>query len=221
KLYPREKYPDGHPELARSLNHMGHVPHVLGEYRRALGYYEQALAMQQKLYPRAKYPDGHPDLKGSLNNLGFLLKDMGEDAKGLGYFEQALALDRLRLTRELLTAPEAQAIALILSRPRTRDGYLSSALRVPGSEGASYREVWFSKGPVLQLLQRRHAYAAIARLQSPELNARWQRLHEVRRQVSQWLVNPGRDPDHRDHHLAQLHKEQQELERDLARLLNE
>ena len=52
KLYPKERFPDGHPDLASSLNNMGIVLQSLGESGKALPYYEQALAMYQKLSRR-------------------------------------------------------------------------------------------------------------------------------------------------------------------------
>jgi CHAT domain-containing protein/Tfp pilus assembly protein PilF len=94
RLYPRDKYPQGHPQLAESLHHLGSLLQNLGENARALTYYERALAMRRRLYPRDKYPQGHPQLAVSLNNLGILLQDQGEYAKALPCCEQALAMRR-------------------------------------------------------------------------------------------------------------------------------
>jgi tetratricopeptide (TPR) repeat protein len=62
KLYPSAKYPDGHPDLAASLNALGYLLEARGDYARAEPFYRDSLAMRQKLYPREKYPDGHPHL---------------------------------------------------------------------------------------------------------------------------------------------------------------
>src|SRR5689334_17587049 len=51
KLYPPQKYPDGHPVLAASLNHMGFMLQSLSRPDAALEYLQQALAMRRKLYP--------------------------------------------------------------------------------------------------------------------------------------------------------------------------
>jgi tetratricopeptide (TPR) repeat protein len=91
-LYPKDKYPQGHPHLAGSLNNVGLLLQDQGEYGKALPYLEQALAMYQALYPREKYPQGHPNLALSLNNLGTLLQDQGEYGKALPYLERALAM---------------------------------------------------------------------------------------------------------------------------------
>jgi tetratricopeptide (TPR) repeat protein len=100
KLYPPERFKDGHPDLASSLNYMGSVLRSLGESGKALSYYEQALAMRQKLYPPERFKDGHPDLASSLNNVGVVLGSLGEHKKSLTYLEQALAM------RQKLYPPE-------------------------------------------------------------------------------------------------------------------
>ena len=74
RLYPAEKYPDGHPDLAASLNNLGTCWMRKASTARRSRYYRDALEMYQRLYPPDKYPDGHPDLATSLNNLGDLLE---------------------------------------------------------------------------------------------------------------------------------------------------
>jgi tetratricopeptide (TPR) repeat protein/CHAT domain-containing protein len=92
KLYPPERFKDGHPDLALSLHNLAGVLEALGEPAKALSYHQQALAMRQKLYPPERFKDGHPDLARSLNNLGVVLQELGEPAKALTYLEQALAM---------------------------------------------------------------------------------------------------------------------------------
>jgi CHAT domain-containing protein/tetratricopeptide (TPR) repeat protein len=94
RLYPEALFPQGHPQLAGSLNSLGVLLWDMGAYGKALPYYEQALAMRRRLYPEARFPQGHPHLAASLNNLGKLLQAMGESAKALPYYEQALAMRR-------------------------------------------------------------------------------------------------------------------------------
>src|SRR5262245_51384555 len=60
KLYPRQRYRDGHPDLAPSLNNLGLLLRDRGELDKAEPLYRDALAMRQRLYPRERYPDGHP-----------------------------------------------------------------------------------------------------------------------------------------------------------------
>jgi CHAT domain-containing protein/Tfp pilus assembly protein PilF len=91
-LYPKAKYPQGHPDLARNLHNLGALLRDQGEYGRARDYYERALAMSEDLYPKAQYPQGHPDLAISLNNLGHLLQNQGEYGRARDYYERALAM---------------------------------------------------------------------------------------------------------------------------------
>jgi tetratricopeptide (TPR) repeat protein/CHAT domain-containing protein len=92
RLYPPERFKDGHPDLAISLSNMGGVLHSLGELAKALTYFEQALAMRRKLYPPARFPDGHPELAICLDDVGSVLESLGEPGKALTYSEQALAM---------------------------------------------------------------------------------------------------------------------------------
>ena len=59
-LYPKDRYPQGHPDLAKSLNNLGALLRDQGDYGGARGYYERALAMRQALYPKDRYPARPP-----------------------------------------------------------------------------------------------------------------------------------------------------------------
>src|SRR5438132_717503 len=61
-LFPREKYPQGHPDLANGLNNLALLHRAAGEYGKALPLYRDALEMQRALFSREKYPRGHPHL---------------------------------------------------------------------------------------------------------------------------------------------------------------
>jgi CHAT domain-containing protein/Tfp pilus assembly protein PilF len=92
KLYAKERYPQGHPELVLSLNDLGAVLLAQGAYAKAEPYFREALAMRQALFPKDRYPQGHPDVAQSLNNLGESLREQGEYAKAEPYFRDALAM---------------------------------------------------------------------------------------------------------------------------------
>jgi tetratricopeptide (TPR) repeat protein len=100
KLYPKERFKDGHPELAEGLNNMGVMLDSLGESGTALPYYEQALAMRQRLYPKERFKDGHPDLAQSLNNMGYVFQSLGESGKALTYSEQVLTMHQQLYPKE-------------------------------------------------------------------------------------------------------------------------
>jgi CHAT domain-containing protein/Tfp pilus assembly protein PilF len=92
RVYSRDKYPNGHPDLAESLNNLGVLLKDQGEYRKAEPFFRQALEMDQALYPKAKYPDGHPQLAAGLNNLGALLQAQGESGKAEPLYRQAFEM---------------------------------------------------------------------------------------------------------------------------------
>ena len=81
-LYPRDRYPKGHPELANSLNNLGSLLEAQSSYGEARGYFERALTMNQSLYPKSHYPHGHVNLAISLTNLGSLLQAQGSYGEG-------------------------------------------------------------------------------------------------------------------------------------------
>jgi CHAT domain-containing protein/Tfp pilus assembly protein PilF len=92
RLYPPDRYPAGHPDLARGLSWQGFLLQRRGELGQAEPYFRQALAMHQKLYPKERYPDGHPELARGLINLGSLLQDRSELAQADPLYREALAM---------------------------------------------------------------------------------------------------------------------------------
>jgi tetratricopeptide (TPR) repeat protein/CHAT domain-containing protein len=91
-LYPKSRYPEGHPNLAVTLSNLGEMLRVQGSYVEAQGHYQRALEMFQLLYPKDRYPLGHPHLATSLNNLGILLQAQGSNMEAQRYYERALAM---------------------------------------------------------------------------------------------------------------------------------
>jgi tetratricopeptide (TPR) repeat protein len=69
------------------LNNLAVMNHELGEHQKAIGYYEQALAID-----RAVYGDQHPNVATRLNNLGSAWNALGEPQKAIGYYVQALGI---------------------------------------------------------------------------------------------------------------------------------
>jgi CHAT domain-containing protein len=92
QLYPKEKYPQGHPDLADSLHKLGFLLLMQEEYGQARPYCERALEMRQQLYPKEKYPQGELGLAASFSSLGALLEMQGEYGQARPYYERALAM---------------------------------------------------------------------------------------------------------------------------------
>jgi CHAT domain-containing protein len=91
-LFPRDRYPLGHTELANSLSNIGSVLTVQGKYGQAEVFLRDALAMRQALYPREQYPLGHHDLARSLNSFGSLLQAWGRYDRAEPFFREALTM---------------------------------------------------------------------------------------------------------------------------------
>jgi CHAT domain-containing protein len=92
RLYPREKYPKGHADLARALAHLGLTLKVQGEPAEAEALAREALAMRQALFPPEKFPRGHPDLAASLALLGNLFAAQGDYGAADPYVREALEM---------------------------------------------------------------------------------------------------------------------------------
>ena len=76
------------PDRTDYLSDLADLAHTLGEYEKAVEYYEQALASYLKTYG-----EDHPGVAISRNNLGATWDSLGEYKKAIGYYEQALASD--------------------------------------------------------------------------------------------------------------------------------
>jgi len=75
------------PEYARLLFETGWICKNLADAKKAVEYFEQALAID-----KAVYGDKHPSVAAMLNNLGAAWRALGEAKKAVEYYEQALAI---------------------------------------------------------------------------------------------------------------------------------
>jgi CHAT domain-containing protein len=91
-LYPQSRYPQGHPDLATSLNNLASLYKAEGEYSKAKPLFARALKMTEAHYPQTRYPEGHPELATNLNNLGFLHHAQGQYDKAEPLFARALRM---------------------------------------------------------------------------------------------------------------------------------
>jgi CHAT domain-containing protein/Tfp pilus assembly protein PilF len=89
KLYPPDRFPRGHSELANSLNNLGTMRRDRGELARAEPLLREAVAMRRKLHP-----EGHASVANSLNNLAGVLRDQGELAAAEPLLRESLAIRR-------------------------------------------------------------------------------------------------------------------------------
>ncbi|MDH5552373.1 MAG: tetratricopeptide repeat protein [Nitrosomonas sp.] len=76
------------PDRTDYLADLADLTHSLGEYEKAIQYYEQALANDIK-----SFGEDHPNVAINRNNLGAAWDSLGQYKKAIGYYEQALASD--------------------------------------------------------------------------------------------------------------------------------
>ncbi len=70
---------------SRYLTYLGNTYHSLGDYPRAIGYHEQALAISRQMGDRRGE-------SSALGNLGLASNSLGDYPKAIGYHEQALTI---------------------------------------------------------------------------------------------------------------------------------
>jgi len=69
------------------LNELGGTIYNLGDHKKAIEYYAQALAIDESVFGKE-----HPNVARELNNLGSAWKALGDHRKAIEYYEQALAI---------------------------------------------------------------------------------------------------------------------------------
>ena len=72
RLYPADRFPEGHLQLAQSLDNLGQVLAKRGKLDDAASHMRSALEMTRRLLPPESHPEGHPHLVRRLRSLGAL-----------------------------------------------------------------------------------------------------------------------------------------------------
>jgi CHAT domain-containing protein len=185
QLYPKDKYPQGHPHLAASLNNLGLLLHGQGEYSRALPFLQQALDMYQAL--------------------AYLYADAASEAEALNYLASlpltrdlllSLPPDRLpRTTADDLYAPLWRGKA-VLARIAERRHQALLAARDPRA-----REVWDKLQAARRHLARLLlAPAGTANVTPERLEEATARKEQLERRLAKILPTfdprPGHTPAH-------------------------
>ena len=79
-------------ERADYLHQLGLVYENMGEYSKAIPYYERSLTMK-----KVALPPNHPDLATSYNNIAGVYDNMGEYSKALSSYERSLEIKKVAL----------------------------------------------------------------------------------------------------------------------------
>jgi CHAT domain-containing protein/Tfp pilus assembly protein PilF len=89
-------YPDGHPELADTIDDIGLLAFRVHNLPIAERFLTRALQMRERLYPATRYKDGHPELARSLTNVAGLYRARADFARAEPLARRAVQmLDRL------------------------------------------------------------------------------------------------------------------------------
>lgn len=82
-------------DTATSYNNIGRLYYNMGEYSKALEYYEKALKIREQIFGSE-----HPYTAKSYNNIGLVHYGMGAYSRALEYYEKALRIKELVLGRK-------------------------------------------------------------------------------------------------------------------------
>ena len=189
KLYPPSQFPDGHPDLAESLNNLAFLLQAQGQLTQAETLYRDALAMHQKLYPPDRFPQGHLNLVAGLNNLAELLQ-----AKGQLTQAEPLGRDALSMSRRLTMAyaevrGDGEVLTLLATQPGTLHGYLSLIQQQPTFDSQAYATLWTNRNLLMRLAAQKHMAVRAAAV-SPAFRQCWTELVNLKRQRAQLLLAP-------------------------------
>jgi CHAT domain-containing protein/tetratricopeptide (TPR) repeat protein len=222
-LYPKEKYPHGHPELAGSLNNLGELLQAQGDYGGAREYLQRKLEMTQALYPKERYPQGHPQLAQSLNNLGVLLMEDGQLASAVPLLQRAMDMYQDGAELFQVVVSEAESYDHLATLPKTINLLLSASCRLPDQAEATYTRVWRNKAAVGRAIQRRQAALALSAGSDAAVRQKLEAWLNIRRQLARLLLATadGRNDPGRVQRVQQLTAEKERLERTLAQALPE
>ncbi|CAF1270041.1 unnamed protein product [Didymodactylos carnosus] len=82
-----QTWPDGHPEMAVTLDNIGRVYNRSGKYDQALDYFLKALNMKENVLP-----DDHMDIGISSNNVGLMYDNKHDYSQSLIYYQKTLRI---------------------------------------------------------------------------------------------------------------------------------
>jgi CHAT domain-containing protein len=211
-LFPKDRFPRGHPQQALSLNNLGLLYESAGQYAKAEPLYREALEMYRALFPKERVPNGHPSLALSLNNLGGLYEATGAYTKAEPLYREALDMYRRLAESYLAVAAEAQAMNFLARQPLAADAFLSASRHLPAGRG-HYDAVYDGRAPLLRLLERRRLDLAAAH--SRPAHDVYTRLADARLKLSRALLSPKGSPEDG----ARLTADKEALEKELAQRL--
>ena len=79
-----------HLDIATTLNNLGNAWLALGDARKAVSFYQRALAIYEQVYHETP---NHLDMAMTLNNLGNAWRSLGDTRKAVSFYQRALAID--------------------------------------------------------------------------------------------------------------------------------
>ncbi len=209
--------PKNHPNLATDLNNLAELYRSQGKYDTAEPFYLKAIEID-----KIALPENHPDLATHLNNLALLLAATDRPKEAFKLMLKASKIQDKTIQVIFASSSESDRLAHVQQEVRPNlEGFLSLVYQyLPHSQAA--------KQAALNLVLKRKALTAtaLAAQNQAVFSGRYPQLQEIfpqwRQKCDQLLaftyeVPPPEKREAYKQQLAQLQKECNELERQLAR----
>src|SRR5262249_43116848 len=136
--------------------------------------------------------------------------------------KEALAMYRRLSTTFAREKTEGEALTLFAKLPLTRDAFLSNELTAQADPAAVYAPLWFEKGALSRVYERRQLQARAAAA-DPRAGNLLSELADARRRRAELLLAPAtRDPDTQSQRQREIKDHEDriaELSRDLRPLV--
>jgi len=213
-VYRPPQFPNGHPAIATLLNNLGYLAQDAGDLPESKRRLTEAMEMYRKLYPADRYPDGHPLIAVAHNNLAGVYLQEGQFDEAHASALQNLRMRRVLFERLLVSASQAEALAIFQSDPGPANAMLTASSNRPEVTTESYRALWPFRSMVTRMLE----YRLLAqRAAGTQQERKLVELRENRKQTEYWLQQPA--GAERDRRLTKLNEDNERLEREIAMAL--
>jgi len=218
RLYPADRYPEGHPNLASGLLAAGSVLIELGDFTRATGYLHRGIAMMERVYGRTDHPLGHPSLALAYYESGYCWVCRGTDYPRAWYYLRRSMEMYQRLTAAYVSgASEAESLNYQASRPEYLELMLSIAHLMPGADEILYEGFFERKSAVYRATRRRQQF--VRESTDAEVRELGRKLTETRRWLARRLLLTASRDELRGSAVKELSLEKEKLEREIAERL--
>ena len=217
RLYPEERYPDGHTALAAALVATGSMLTETGEFVRATGYFDRGIAMMERLYLKGQNPLGHAAAR-AYYELGRCWVSRGNNyPRAWRCLRQSTEMFQRLTASYLASASQAESLNYQANRPPALELMLSIAHQIPAADEVLYEGFLERKSAIYRATQRRQQL--VQNSSDTEVRDLGRKLSDVRRRLARQLHTTTNRDEVARLGIEALSNEKEKLERKIAERL--